>query len=158
MRQMTEQVRQEERNQRATIHQARQQARSAFASQRAESDHFELHSRAIRGDATLGETEATRYVVSEWSNLFAYEECFFQHLDGMIDERRWRSNLNAMRFQLAAPGFRAAVATGRPLFEGEFGTFLDKLMAEIPRSQSTRSLGAIWHDALSAQLAPSSSK
>jgi hypothetical protein len=149
LRQLGAQINQAEKNQRAAIHQARQQARSDYASQWAHSNYFDVLARGAAGDPTLSETEAARYVSNELSNLFAYEEWYYQHLDGMIDERRWKSNLASLQFQLNAPGFRAAIGVIRPLFDGDFGTFLDELMAKSPWSGA--GFAARWHDAVKAQ-------
>ena len=55
---LNRQVTQAEKNQRAAIHQARQQFRSDYAKSNAHSDHFETFTRGFNGDATLNEVEA----------------------------------------------------------------------------------------------------
>ena len=149
------QLRQSAHNQRASVHNERatltQDIGLAIASDKEAS---ELWRRGNEADPSLDAAEGNQYFVFAISAFWAYEEFFYQHQDGMIDQARWATNARRFRTMIAAPGFRAAwrvAASG--YFESDFANWVEKIMREAPVTPGSSTLGRAWKEAARLELA-----
>jgi hypothetical protein len=85
----------------------------------------------------------------------AYEEHFYQHRDGMIDEARWATSIRRLRSMSASPGYRAAwrVASGR-MFESDFADWVNKIINETPAGSGLAVSCVLMIDTRNASRSP----
>ena len=149
------QLRQNAHNQRATVHNERtaltQDIALGIASSRESS---EVYRRGAEADATLDMADCNWYLGYALSAFWAYEEFFYQHRDGMIDEARWATNVRRLRSMVTQPGFRAAwrVFSSR-WFESDFVDWFNKIMSETPIVVGWAVLASAWRGAANRELA-----
>ncbi|MBS0278607.1 MAG: hypothetical protein JSR81_13385 [Proteobacteria bacterium] len=135
LRQMNEQVRQSEKNQRAAIRQAHSARVSEIFMRRA--DHCELWAKAYRGDP-LDDAEIYHVLQSMSAVFFGIEDSFYQYRDGLLDEAAWQANLAGLKQALRSPVVRIAWPVVRPSAVGtDFVALVDKLIAETPPVSSS---------------------
>lgn len=133
LRQIGEQVRQAERNQRATIAAARA-SRTTDAMlclcQPAMADAF---TRASSGDPNLTITEWQQCNALARAAFVNAEDTFAQHRNGLIEENAWRTFVNLFGYTSSNAAFRVAwKRVGRPAASPEFAAFADQVMANTP--------------------------
>ena len=149
------QMRQNAHNQRATVHNERtaltQDLTLALAGDKETS---EIWHRGNAADPSLDITDTNRYYMIMLSIFWAYEEHFYQHRDGMIDESRWATTIRRLRSMSVAPGCRAAwrVASVR-MFESDFADWVNKIMDETPAVSGSAVLANAWKEATRLELA-----
>jgi hypothetical protein len=130
LRQMNEQVRQSEKNQRAQIRQMHSMRISENFLRRV--DHADLWVKAYNGEPL---TDAEVYQVVQMTSAiwFHIEDSYYQHRDGLLDEIAGQANLTGLRFAISLPLFRAVWPFMRPSAIGtDFVTLVDKMIAETP--------------------------
>src|SRR5471030_741503 len=148
------QLRQNARNQRATVHNERtaltQDIALGIASSKESSEVFRRGSEA---DATLDTADCNRYLGYALSAFWAYEEFFYQHRDGMIDEARWATNVRRLRSMVAQPGYRAAWRVfSDGCFESDFADWFNKIVNETPAIVGSAVLANAWKEAPHREL------
>ena len=96
---------------------------------------IEIAIRGNQGDTTLDPSSSARFVQFCLQCLWLYEEYFYQHRDGMLNQAGWATNVRRLKLQLRAPGFRAAWRTMSEWFEPDFTHFVTGLIkdAELER-------------------------
>ena len=130
LRQMNEQVRQSEKNQRAQIRQTHSMRISENFLRRV--DHADLWVKAYKGEPL---TDAEVYQVFQvmMAIWFHMEDSYYQHRDGLLDETAGQANLTGLKSSLRMPQFRAVWPFMRPSAVGpDFVALVDKLIAETP--------------------------
>jgi hypothetical protein len=128
LRQMNEQVRQSERNQRAQIRQTHSMRISENFLRRV--DHADLWVKTYKEEPL---TDAEIYQVFQATSAvwFHIEDSYYQHRDGLLDEAAGQANLTGLKFAMQLPQFRAAWPFIRPSTIGtDFVSVVDKMMAE----------------------------
>jgi hypothetical protein len=55
----------------------------------AQGELADVWSRGGAGDATMDTAERQKYLLLQRASTFLFEEIFYQHRDGMLDEKRW---------------------------------------------------------------------
>jgi hypothetical protein len=61
-----------------------------------------------------------------------FEEFYYQHRDGKMEEARWHSNSLRMHGFLAVPGMRAAWRTHAPTFISDFRAWMEAILCKVP--------------------------
>src|SRR5215469_2944810 len=108
------------RNQRASIHWGRLQERTQWIRFVTQPDFIDTYLRGNAADQTMDDAQCTRYYHVIGSELREFEELFYQHRDGLIDEKRQESNLNRLRLRCAVPGFRVTWSVQREFYNEDF--------------------------------------
>jgi hypothetical protein len=134
LRQMNEQVRQSEKNQRAQIRQTHSMRISETFTRRVE--HAELWAKAYKGEA-LSDAEVYQVFQSMSAVWFSIEDSFYQYRDGLLDEAAWQANLAGLNTALRGPLLRAVWPMVRTSAVGtDFAGMVDKLVAETQPAPS----------------------
>lgn len=147
------QMRQASRNQRATMHFQRlavvQDASIAIMS------NPELSSLQIRGgtgDASMPVEMVMQYLVLTRSIFRLFEEFFYQHRDGMLDDVRWATNVRRFRMFSTAPGFRAAWRTEASSYEKDFAAWVESVFLEVTATPRPVAQVDVWHERVKEEL------
>src|SRR5262249_6822855 len=127
LKQVNEQVKQAERNQKALIQQSRAARTMDHLDRVADAANVTAYFKGYFGspDITLAEQRQFRFFFR--STLYGFEDAFFQHHQGVLDDASFQSHVAAMKSQFARPGCRAAWKQQRPLHEPSFITFVDRV-------------------------------
>jgi len=140
LRQMTNQVRQSEKNQRASIRQTHSMRISSAFLQRV--DHAETWVKATKGEA-LSDAEVYQVMQSMWAVWFSVEDSFYQYRDGLLDESTWQASLAGLRNALRGPLLRAAWPFIRASTVGaDFVAMVDDLIANTQPVTSNDQIAA----------------
>ena len=154
MRQMTEQVRQGEKNQRAMV-QVERAARGAnqlrFLADPAIVEAF-TKGRDGKSDITL--SQYWQFFFAVRAALVSWEDAYFQHQQGLLDEAAFEATLATLREYFSGPGFRAVWRRNRFLHDRSFRDFVDDVLGKVdvvnPRSGEEEL--ASWHRDVAAEL------
>ena len=147
------QIRQNARNQRATIHNERTALVQQLMISTSDAELVELRSRGNAADQTLDAKQSWRYLGLALATLRLLEEFFDQHRDGMIDEARWEANELRVCSFLQAPGFRAAWRALSATFRSDFVAWMDELMRKTPVATNQNDAVLIWKDFAAQEMA-----
>lgn len=133
------------RNQRAIIHNERTRLVQDLTVQ--SFGTYEGAQTMLRGnaaDVSLDTAQARQYLAMLLSVLRLFEEFYYQHRDGMMDEARWHSNSLRMHGFLAVPGMRAAWRTHAPSFGTDFCAWMEAILRKVPVDHRAADLVATW--------------
>lgn len=139
------QIHQSARNQRAIIHNERTRLVQDLTVQ--SFGTYEGAQTMLRGnaaDVSLDTAQARQYLAMLLSVFRLFEEFYYQHRDGMMDEARWHSNSLRMHGFLAVPGMRAAWRTHAPSFGTDFCAWMEAILRKVPVDHRAADLVAIW--------------
>ncbi len=133
LRQVTAQIRQAERNQRATISAARATRATDAMLTLCEPSMADAYFKASSGAADMTITQWQQANALARSAFVNAEETFSQHRNGLMEENAWRAFVTFFSDTTANPAVRLIWRRiGRPAASPEFATFVDKLIAETP--------------------------
>jgi hypothetical protein len=128
LRQMNEQVRQSEKNQRAQIRQAHSMRISEHFLRRV--DQADLWVK-VYADEPLTDVEVYQVFQTTSAVWYHIEDSYYQHRDGLLDETAGEANLTGLKYALQLPHFRAVWPFLRQSTVGsEFVSVVDKMIAE----------------------------
>lgn len=148
------QLRQASRNQRATMHFQRlsvvQDASLAIMSN---PDLSALQIRGGTGDATMPPEMVMQYLVLTRNIFRLFEEFFYQHRDGMLDDVRWATNMRRFRMFAQAPGFRAAWRTESSSYEKDFAAWVETVFMDVAAIPRPAVHIDVWHERVKEELA-----
>jgi hypothetical protein len=129
---LTLQMRQAARNQRSAIHNERTAMVNELLLVEAQGELADVWFRGGAGDATLNAAERQKYLLLHRANTFLFEEIFYQHKDGMLDEKRWAQTVQRLRFVMQLPGWRAACRVNKSVLNDDFAEWFESVLAETP--------------------------
>ena len=158
LRQLTEQVRQSERNQRATILQVRASRTADRALQISDASLAEAFTNATRCAPELTFNQLQQFGGYARALFLDAEDTFNQHRDGLLREGDYDAFLNWFRYNLSIQAYRSV---WRLLLRGSFGldftTFVDRLVGETPvqRRRSPDEILAAWKADFTGDGSPS---
>jgi hypothetical protein len=135
VRQVNEQVRQAERNQRATIAQARAGRTVDIALRNVDAHAAQAYWRVLGGAADLTATELQQFMAYFRAFLANAEDTFLQALHGLLEPATHRAYLTSMAATWALPAYRLAWPGMRHVVGVEYATFVDQMIAETPMSR-----------------------
>ena len=146
VRQVNEQVRLAERNQRATIAQVRTSYVVNVALRNCEPSMADAFTRAMNGDADLTVTQLQQFLSYARAVFAVAEDTLIQHRLGQLDDRTYSAWLALFGHTIARPAFRFAWKTqvGRPSAGHEFAEFVEKLIAETPALETNSAVLLDW--------------
>ena len=134
LNQVNAQVKQSERNQQASIRQARVTRGVEWQMGMKDGPSEDVWRRALRGDDDLSETEVSQFVAITRALFLHAEDSFYQHSEGLLNETAFvtfsRSFDGTMRF----PGIRVAWTALSGGFGPEFEKFMNQKLTLTPVS------------------------
>ena len=146
------QVRQAEKNQQAQITQTRTTRSIDILNHYSTPDLAEAVFRARTGAADLTEIELVQFTSYMLALFSHWEDSFFQHADGLMTDRAFRTAVNLMRGTLVNPAMRVAWRRASPVYEPDFRQFIDGLMGGIQARPVDMGLDQ-WKAEFDAELA-----
>jgi len=147
LRQLNQQVRQTEKNQKAAISQGRAKNAMDILASGTDLSVSDALEKGMRGETNISET-VLRQFYQYWRAVFwNWEESFYQNDEGLFPESafdRLRTNVEVLMRNV---GIQAQWRIQRQTFGPEFVVWMDKLVAEIPVVKAADPL-VIWRSAL----------
>ncbi|HTU00007.1 MAG TPA: hypothetical protein VMF58_18300 [Rhizomicrobium sp.] len=126
------QVRQASKATLASMHEARAAAINTYLQPLASDPVLlDVVLRANAGDTSLNRLESWRYFYVWYPMVSGYEEQFYQHKGGTVDDAHHKSLVSVMTWRCQEPGFRAAWSIVGPSFGSEFVVFVGAIMAKV---------------------------
>jgi hypothetical protein len=132
LRQLGVQVKQTERNQRATIAQTRADRGVQMMLSTTNPSLAAATMKAMTGAADLTLSELTQFTFYARALFMNTEDTFYQNRNGLVDAGAYGAFLASFRATMQNAGFRLAWALWRDSTGPEFAEFVDRLIAETP--------------------------
>jgi hypothetical protein len=153
LRQVTEQIKQAEKNQQAAIRQGRAAILIDTNLRIAEgmADVFLpiASGRAVPADLT----QLRQFFALALAGIQLWEEEFDQHLEGLLSDRVFESIARSVKNQMRNPGHRVFWKMVRERFGEQFVGFVDKIVAETPVVQPSDYSLEQWKAEVATELA-----
>ena len=150
LRQIAQQVRQAEKNQKAAIRQARATQTMDVVVTAMESSAAEAINKGWSGEENISETALRQFRQYCRAAFVGWQDGYYQHLDGLFPETALGSLMGDATTQLGNIGWRTQWRIQRQAFGPQFVAWVDKLAAEAPIDPSVDSL-AVWRSALAKE-------
>lgn len=132
MKQMSEQVRQTERNQRAIMNQGTIDRIAESMRFFSEPHISSLLSRVQSGETNLSAAELSQLRFCMRINLVSLQDTLLQHGMGLIDQITYDNGVRASAVMLTMPAFRALWQVDHAAYADEMAAHVDRLIAEKP--------------------------
>jgi len=152
VRQVNQQVRQAEKNQQAAIRQGRTATAVQIALTATDRELAIASNKVALGAADLTDAELNQALAISRAVFFNYEDAFYQHREGLLDETAFAGWVRTVEAGLAYPNRRVAWRWSRNAYGVEFAAFMDGLLYKVPVSRPDSSV-ARWREDLAAELA-----
>jgi len=150
LRQVNEQVKQAEKNQRTLIRSTRA---TRIIDIFLESSHPALADAVWLGNAAsenMTDTQIHQFAQYATARFFNAEDSYYQYYNGVLDERAFESLTAGLRLGMSVPGSRAAYKKLRHNYGSEFVAYLDAILKEA-ESRSFTDDAASWRAAFAAE-------
>lgn len=150
---LAQQTRQNVKHTRALIQQGRAIQASDMTNRWAEDPSLiALLQQATLGDPTLNNEQILRFLLMQFSAYQMWEDRFYQHKDGLIDEERHSGTVREIRERLQRIGYRTAWQMQRNTYGKEYQAFVDGLIDEVRAAPVSESpLSETWKSLLAAE-------
>jgi hypothetical protein len=129
LRQITEQVRQAERNQQASIRHTRASRGVDIQLARAAPSLSDAWLRGAWSPDEITQTQLMQFLCLCRGHFLHLEDAFYQHEEGLLNENAFATVDAGVRALAGAPGVRLAWARVRHTQAGPFRDFIDELVA-----------------------------
>jgi len=154
LRQVSAQVTQSEKNQRALMNQGIISRTVDILMHNSQPLQIQLRVKVNSHDPNFTEEDAARLFTTLRMVLINVQDAYIQHKSGLIDQITLDNSLYSVkRGFLAHPVFRAVWMGNRANFAPEFASFIDKVIDETPLAEPTDVLAQL--EANLAKLKPS---
>src|SRR5882672_682918 len=130
LRQVTQQVKQTEKNQQAAIRQNRTARAVDMNMGLTESSVAEAFAKGVAGIEEITSTQLAQFTYGCRTFFYNSEDSFYQHKDGLMNEVAFRIVVKNLTANLTQPGMRVAWKRSRAIYGIEFAEFMDKLLDE----------------------------
>ena len=109
---------------------------------------MDLQIRGNAADQTLSDIDVARFVYNSLATVTNFQDQFYQHKEGLIDDARHEGLDVAIQFAARNPGFRAAWTVNRVRFDQEFRVFVDQFMIAGRKNEAAPpGLAHVWRTA-----------
>ena len=153
MRQMTEQVRQAEKNQQAAIRQGRA-AILVDMNLRVAEGLSDVYMPIVRGETPTDVGQLRQFLSLAQAAFQLYDEEFDQHLDGLMSDAAFTSFTRNMKVTMRMPGMRVAWKRMRERYGDQFTKFIDDAIIEMSPAGPTEFLTVErWKAEIAAEVA-----
>lgn len=147
LRQLNQQVRQTEKNQKAAILQGRAKQAMDILTSGTDPSVADAIDKGMRGDEGVSEIKLRQFQQYARAIFWAWDDAFYQHADGLYTEVaffRLRVNVESLMRNV---GIQAQWKIQRQTFGPEFVAWMDKVVAEARIDKSADPL-VLWRSAL----------
>ncbi len=149
------QTHQNSKHSRALIQQGRAEQFQDLISQcAADPTLAEVVMRGGAGDLTMDPIQTYRFMFTMIAVFYNWEDGFYQHRDGLIDDERHIGTIALIRQRFQAPGFRAVWKYLRATYGTDFQSFMDGLIDDASVPAQPVSGMATWRALVQDELAP----
>jgi hypothetical protein len=129
---LAQQTRQNSKHTRALIQQGRAVQAADFTNRwAADPSLIALLQQGTLGDPTLNDEQVLRFLLMQFSAYQMWEDRFYQHKEGLIDEERHAGTVREIKERLQRVGYRAAWQMQRNTYGKEYQAFVDGLINEV---------------------------
>jgi hypothetical protein len=133
LRQVNEQVKQGEKNQRAVLNQGYITRVTEYLRWYAESPINELRARVIAGDTSFTAEELLRLQMAFRVTLLSAQDAYIQHKAGLVDSMTLDNSMRSVRTTwLGQSVYRALWLQQAPTIAPEFAGVIEKMLQETP--------------------------
>jgi hypothetical protein len=147
------QIRQASHHTQAAMHGARSAAINTYIQQIANDPVLlDVVLRGNAGDPSMDRLESWRYCYVWLAVMSGYEDQFYQHKNGMVDDARHKSFVNTITWRFQEPGFRAAWSIIGASYGAEFVSFMNDIVVGT-KGQSLPDFVDLWKPACEAERA-----
>ena len=150
LRQLSQQVRQAERNQRAAIRQGRANQAVDINASGADPLICEALNRGSRGEENISETSLRQFYQYWRASFFIWEDGFYQYAEGLSTETAFDAHKANIGNWLKNIGVRTQWRLQRGGFGREFAAWMDKLVAETLIDETADAV-VLWRNAMAAE-------
>jgi hypothetical protein len=147
LRQLNQQARQTEKNQKAAISQGRAKNAMDVLASGTEPSVADALDKGMRGEEGVSETRLRQFYQYSRALFWNWEEAFYQHEDGLLAESafyRLKVNIDSLMRNI---GIQAQWRIQRQTFGAEFVAWMNRLVAETRIDKPTDPL-VLWRSAL----------
>jgi hypothetical protein len=149
---LAQQTRQNTRHTRALMQQGRAlQAQEFMSSYATDATLTDLFVRGGDGDLTMDRNQIVRYFMTTLGLFYNFEDLFYQHRDGLIDDERHKATTSTVGINLARPGVRAVWRIGGANFGIDFQNFVNALILNTKVDANGTSLPENWKQMVEAE-------
>jgi hypothetical protein len=149
---LAQQTRQNSKHTMALIQQGRAlQTQNIWFQTAAEPGLSAVFERGVDADPTMDHNQYTQFYLWMGAVYFTWEDIFYQHRDGLVDDERHVGTLTQLKQNFQRPGFRAAWTMLRTNYGSDFQRFMDDLMSET-KLEPGPNIGAILKSLAAAEL------
>jgi hypothetical protein len=146
------QTRQNTRHTRALMQQGRAlQAQELMSSYATDATLTDLFVRGGDGDLTMDRNQIVRFYMTTMGLFYNFEDLFYQHRDGLIDDERHNATTSTLGINLARPGARAVWRIGGANFGNDFQNFVNALILNTKVAANGTSLPENWKQMVEAE-------
>ena len=154
LRQVSDQVRQTEKNQQAAIRQARSTRGVDIVLRAAtEPSLIEAVLKGNMGADDISDMQLMQFRLYVRSWLYEWEDAFYQHRDGLLTDSGFNALKANIRSLFRPIGFRTNWKLSRADFSDEFAQWIDKMIAEAPALSRPLATPEAWRSELAAARA-----
>ena len=112
----------------------------------------EVVMRGGAGDLTLDPVQGYRFMFTMIAVFYNWEDGFYQHRDGLIDDERHLGTVALIKQRFQAPGFRAVWQFLRATYGPDFQRFMDGLISDASVTDQPGAGAATWRALVEAEL------
>jgi hypothetical protein len=155
LRQIAEQIKQTQSNQKAAISQGRTNRMGDISLRMADPALAGAVMKGISGGEKFSELELFQLMNVARALFLNAEDTYYQHENGLLEREAFEGYINALKLTFMAPGFRLGWQLSRASYGAGFVRFMDKLLEGTPTmARAMSDQLAQWNDAMGA-LKPS---
>jgi hypothetical protein len=132
LRQISEQMKQAEKHQRAAIGQGRVNRMVELSLRTVETDFGVAMANVLTNSEKLTAHELFQFLHYSRALFLNAEDTYYQHESGLLEEEQFAGFTNALQYSLSAPAIRLIWLGIRPAYGPKFAIFVDKLIQKTP--------------------------
>jgi hypothetical protein len=149
---LAQQTSQNTKHTRALMQQGRAlQAQELMSSYATDATLTDLFVRGGDGDLTMDRNQIVRYFMSTIGLFYNFEDLFYQHRDGLIDEERHKATTSTVGINLARPGVRAVWRMAGANFGYDFQNFMNALISNTKIAANGTAMPEHWKQMVEAE-------
>lgn len=140
--QVTEQVKQAEKNQRASIGMARNTRIMEFTMGLTEPSTADAYSLGMIADKDMTDTQIRQFASICTGRFFNSQDSFYQHRQGLLEDYEIANMTKGLKQAMRSPGFRVVYKRSRGVFGDEFTAYLDRILEETQATLNADAVGS----------------
>jgi hypothetical protein len=137
LRQISEQMKQAEKHQRAAIGQGRVNRMVELSLRTVETEFGVAMANVLTNSEKLTAHELFQFLHYTRALFLNAEDTYYQHESGLLEDEQFAGFVNALKYSLSAPAVRMMWFGVRVGYGPKFASFVDKLIQETPLDPPT---------------------